>query len=65
MDYPNFPVVNVSYEDAVAFCVWASAKFNVAVRLPTEAEWEYAAIGGKDGVAVSVEPAGTKNHGTF
>jgi formylglycine-generating enzyme required for sulfatase activity len=36
------PVVNVSWNDAVAFCAWLSKKERRTYRLPTEAEWEYA-----------------------
>ncbi|HUE16647.1 MAG TPA: SUMF1/EgtB/PvdO family nonheme iron enzyme [Planctomycetaceae bacterium] len=44
----SHPVVNVSWNDATAFCDWLSRKEKKTYRLPTEAEWEYACRAGTE-----------------
>ncbi len=55
---PLQPATHVSWFDAVKYCEWLSSATGHLYRLPTEAEWEYAA---RSGLAENVYPWGTRN----
>ena len=69
-NYDNYPVVGVSWEQANAFCAWrtdyllkglgAQSKWIQRYRLPSEAEWEFAARG-KEGSRFPWEQGDTKS----
>ena len=66
----NNPVEQVSWNDAVEFCKKLSAKTGQTVRLPTEAEWEYACRAGtttpfNTGETISTDQANYNGNYTY
>ncbi len=46
MDFPDLPVIRVSWDQAMEFCEWLSARTGKKVLLPTDAQWEWACRAG-------------------
>ena len=59
--YEDHPVVAVSWYGARAYARWLSAQTGDTYRLPTEAEWEYAARGGEKGAQENFRYAGSND----
>ncbi|MEZ4701535.1 MAG: SUMF1/EgtB/PvdO family nonheme iron enzyme [Rhodothermales bacterium] len=62
----SHPVVNVSWDDAMAFCAWLSRHTGKRYALPSEAQWEYACRAGSDTIyPFGDAPAGLDAHAWY
>lgn len=57
----DFPMSNINRDDAIVYCKWLSEKTKHKYRLPTEAEWEYVARGGANGITFKFSGGNNKN----
>ena len=59
--HPHKPVVGINWFDAIAYCKWLTEIMGKTCRLPTEAEWEKSARGGKEGKYILGETISPRN----
>jgi len=57
----NMAIINVNWDNAVAYCTWLSKKMGRTYRLPTEAEWEFAGRGGNQSKGYNYAGSNNKN----
>jgi formylglycine-generating enzyme len=60
-NHPKMPVVAVSWHETAAYCDWLSRATGKGYRLPTEAEWERAARGGRESLLYPWGDAGPES----